>query len=75
MMVGSSPSRGSLESSQRKLARSNIHASTAALRQRWSFSSSQLLSPERTWALCLGTQAERPSVTAVVVFEIRLSAR
>jgi hypothetical protein len=73
-MVGSSPSGGTLESSQRKLARSNIHASTAALKKR-SFSSSQLLSPERTWALCLGTQAERPPVTAVVVFEIRLSAR
>lgn len=32
MMVRSSPSGGSLESTQRKLARSNIHASTAALR-------------------------------------------
>jgi hypothetical protein len=45
------------------------------IRQKRSFSSSQLLSPDRTWALCLGTQAERSPVTAVVVFEIRLSAR
>jgi hypothetical protein len=37
MPVGSSPSEGSLESSQRKLARSNIHASAAVLRQKRPF--------------------------------------